>query len=144
MVVAIALGDRDAFAQILVSPEVCVFDLFKHAGDDPTEDELQAAPVLCRIWVMHSAIKSGRWPKVGMMPLRPELTKEVPRFKRNPIGGHLSIYINCIDRPASRLACAGLEPAAVWSAEQVEARLRDHLAGRKHRPLEQLLEGIPR
>ena len=141
MVVGIPLGEKDAFAQVLASPEVCVFDLFKTAGEDPTQDELRRAPVLFRIWVMHSAIKSGCWPAIGMLELRPEFTKELPRFKRDPIDGHYSIYINCIDRPATRLACKGLEPAAVWSPEDVEARLRDHLAGRKNKLLEQMFEG---
>lgn len=144
MIVRIPIdGERDGFAQVLTAPEIAVFRLIKPHGELPATSELENADSLFRIWVMNSAITSGRWPKIAMVQLRPEFKKPVARFKRDPINGRCSIYISGIDRPASPAECLGLEPASVWSAEHVEARLRDHVQGRRHKPLDMLLDGIP-
>jgi hypothetical protein len=58
--------------------------------------------------------------------------KRVPRFKKDPINGKLTIYINEAEFPAEIEECSDLEPAAVWDAEHVEDRLRDHCENQKN------------
>ena len=145
MVVRIPVDERyDGFAQILKAPEIAVLNIFRPRHVSPSNLELETAPSLFRVWVMNRALTSGRWRKVGITSMRREFDEPTSRFKRYPITGKLSLYFNGVDHPAQPIECAGLEPAAVWSAEHIEQRLQDYLRGRPHKPLEQLLEGIPR
>jgi hypothetical protein len=134
--------DLDAYAQVLESPEIAVFKTMRPRGTGMLSSDVETEEVLFRIWVTHSALTRGRWQRIFVAPIRPELTKPVPRFKRDPISGQFSTYMAGADRPASPAECRGLEPASVWSAEHVEARLRDYISGRRHAPLERMLEGI--
>lgn len=144
MVVRIPVdAKQDTFAHVLPKPEVAVLNLFRARGDLPLMSEVEVAEVLFRVWVTNKAITSGRWQRVGIAPMRTEFGLQVPRFKRDPIGGRFSTYINGEDRPATPVECVGLEPASVWAPEQLEARLCDYAAGRPHKPLEYLLEGVP-
>src|SRR5258706_9249993 len=139
MIVRIPVDDTcDAFAQVLSVPEIAVLDLFRPRGELPSDAELMAAMKLFRVWVMKRALTSGRWQKVTTAPLRPAFLEPVSRFKRDPISGEYFLYFNGVDHPAQPRDCIGLEPATVWSAEHIEARLRDHLRGRPFDP-EQVL-----
>lgn len=145
MIVRIPVNEEvETFGQVLRPPEIAVFNLFRRRGADPSPHELKTAPTLFRVWVMNKAITSGGWRRIGMASLRPEFERTVPRYKRDAITGEMSIYIDGVERPASPAECRGLEPAAVWSAEHVEARLRDHVGGRAHEPLEQMWRGPSR
>jgi Immunity protein 26 len=135
---------KDAFAQVLAAPEIAVLDLFKTTGMTPSAEEISSANLLFRIWVMNRALTDGHWERICIVPLRTEFTQRVARFKRDPISGLFSIYVGGVERPAAPCECIGLEPAAVWSAEHVEARLKDHVGKRTHRPLDALREGIPK
>ena len=144
MVVRIPLdAEQDTFAHVLRKPEVAVLNLFRARGDHPLMSEVEVAEVLFRVWVTNKAITSGRWQRVGMAPMRSELGLQVPRFKRDPITGQFSIYINGEERQATPAECVGLEPASVWGSEHLEARLCDYAAGRPHKPMKYLLEGVP-
>ena len=123
------------YGQVLRKPEIAVLDFIRPRGYKPSATELERAPLLFRIWVMNSAITSGRWEKVGQAALRPEFREQVSRFKVDPITGGYSLYFNATDHPAQPNECAGLEPATLWSAEHVEARLRNQLQGRAFDPL---------
>src|SRR5688500_2393573 len=114
MIVRIPVDEEhETFGQVLASPELAVFDFFKRPGADPSLRELETASPLFRVWVMHKAITSGRWPRIGMAPLRPEFQRPVPRVKRDIITQDVSIYLDGIERPATEAECDGLEPAAV-------------------------------
>jgi hypothetical protein len=93
---------------------------------------------------MNDAITSGRWEVVGQIEI-PEKLKSVPKFcKQDQISGALSIYQEIDDlaphyeRPARAGECDGLETAAVWEAEHIEDRLRDHFSGKPNKWVEQL------
>ncbi len=87
---------------------------------------------------MMSAHSRGRWLKVGVAPIRRDLSKAVRRYKQDAISGKLFTMVNGDEVPATRAQCKKLECAAVWSPEHVEDRLRDHFAGRSNVWLESL------
>ncbi len=64
--------------------------------------------------------------------------------KQDIVSGKLYIYQEVpelaplYERPATTGECIGLEAAAVWEAEHVEDRLRDHFAGQLNKWVEQL------
>ena len=101
-------------AQMLKFPEIAFFD------------PLNPEKLLCRLWVHTSAYSKGRWRKIDKKPIPDYLAEEVPRFKKDHISGKISIHINGNDYPASYNDCVNLECAAVWDANHVEDRLRDH------------------
>ena len=94
-------------------------------------------PVLFYVAVMHHAIRTGRWPVAGYVPLDGRLRRP-STFIQDPLDKNsFSIYENGRIRRATRQECIGLERAAVWEPEHVEARLLDHYAGRKNRMVEE-------
>ncbi|MFK8043604.1 hypothetical protein [Congregibacter sp.] len=106
--------------QMLEEPEIAFFD---PANPDQ---------ILFRLWVHNSAYKQGRWQKIGEESVSKELALQVPRFKKDPITGKLSIYVNGNETPAELRECVDLECAAAWEPEHVEARLRDHIENREN------------
>jgi hypothetical protein len=108
-------------------------------------EAISGAPVVFSIWVMNSAVTSGRWPKIGKEPLI-DRERETPMrfFKEDALTGELSVYWSDPrsgedhETPATRSECEGMERAAVWSAEYVEDRLRDHFDGRPNKWVESL------
>lgn len=95
--------------------------------------------VILTIWVMNSAISSGRWMKIGNLRLSDEEESSAPSVLKNGrtdrIAHHLfgSRYHVPTERPATVEECSSLETAAVWSTKHVEDRLRDHFAGRPNK-----------
>ncbi|WLW52620.1 hypothetical protein [Streptomyces sp. YU58] len=82
--------------------------------------------------VHNSAYSSGQWGNV-LYRVVPKMLPEIPVFFRQNIMNAADCEI--VDsgggvRKASPDECISLERSAVWSAEHVEARLRDHFAGR--------------
>jgi len=141
-ILKIPLGDGlYGFGQVLEEPEIAIFDLSGEAV--PPIREIASAPLLCRLWVMRSAISSGRWEKVGMAPIRSEFSVQVPRFKCDPISKRLSLYLNGQESPALPEDCLPYESASVWSAEHVEDRLRDHQKGVENKWLKSLRSALP-
>jgi hypothetical protein len=139
-IVAIPLGDgRFAFGRLLREPLVEFFGVLgSDAQCEPAD--LQPGDVIFTIWVMNSAITSGRWMKVGRLALSDEEQLRLHRFsKKDALTGSLTIYSTDpatnvpTERPATVEECSPLERAAVWSAEHVEDRLRDHFAGRPNK-----------
>jgi len=108
------------YGQMLEHPEIAFFD------------PMNPDKVLFRLWVQQSAYTKGRWQKVGLKPISKELTVQEPRFKKDPISGKLSIYINEKETPADIKDCLNLERAAVWDPEHVEGRLRDHCENKEN------------
>lgn len=99
---------------------------------------------LFTLMVMRSAVTSGRWPVVGKTDI-PNHLQAPPKFaKQDAFTGQTFIYqvipelAPLYERPATREECEGLEIAAVWSAEHVEDRLRDHFAGVPNRWVESM------
>ena len=129
-VARVPLGEGHTYAQMLEPQEWAFFDA--RSADPLPAEEAAARPVLFRLWVMRSAYSTGRWVKVGVEPVRPELARPVGRFMYDMIGKRFDITTDggATRRPATVAECRPLESAAVWSAGHVEDRLRDHYAGR--------------
>lgn len=91
-------------------------------------------PILFTIPVADSAMTKGRWLVDGNVALEPALAVPARFFMQDLMDAEkFRISQGGVIRPASRSDCAGLERSAVWTAEQVEDRLRDHYAGRPNR-----------
>lgn len=133
-VVEIPLAGAFAYGWALQDPLVAFFDLRAPAPLPPAQ--AVQAPVAFKVWVMHSAVTSGRWKVVGRVaPTEDDLVSPW-FFKRDLISKKLARYRGGVTCPASAQECQGLENAAVWSAEHVESRLEDHFAGRPNRFVE--------
>jgi hypothetical protein len=136
-VLKIALGDScHSYAQVSGDPLIIFFE--GAFADDLPLSRVPHLPVLFRIWVHDDAIKKGLWPVVGSQLLTPENAAEPFFYKQDAITGALSLYHSKFEqtgweRPSSATECEGLECAAVWDAEHVEERLRDHYAGRPNK-----------
>ncbi len=144
LVVAIDIGEGlVGYGRVIDPPLIEFFDRIDHADETRSSvDAFESAPILFRIDVMDSAIKSGRWTAIGTMRVEdraPEIF-----FKKDTLTGSLSLYWEVrstgewFEVPASLEECAKLERAAVWSASHVEDRLRDHFHGRPNRWVESL------
>jgi len=144
-IVEIALGQgKKSYARVLNEPLLAFYDALFEASDNPSMKEIIGLPVVFKINVMNSAVTGGRWPIIGRADLTRDL-QNVPMFcKQDIITGDLYIYQEVpelapyYERPATAKECESLEAAAVWDAEHVEDRLRDHFAGLPNKWVEQL------
>ncbi|WP_445367710.1 immunity 26/phosphotriesterase HocA family protein [Methylomonas sp. BW4-1] len=127
-IVKIDMGDGTfCFGRVLEEPLLALYGL--RTDSIPSFSEIESAPVLFKVWVMNSAVTSGRWPVIGNQPLEESLRLPVKFFKQDPISKKIFLYINAQEIPSTKEECEGLERAAVWSPEHIEDRLRDHFAG---------------
>jgi hypothetical protein len=102
-------------------------------------DDLKDKPYLFISPVMHKAVTSGRWPIIGTYPLESRLKKEPEYFNQDSLDPKLiEIYQGGKTRKGTKREAAKLEPCAIWSAEHIEERIRDHYAGRSNRWVESL------
>ena len=91
---------------------------------------LPESEVSFRIWVHKSAFNLGRWPKLGKLPIRPDLLESVDRFSQDALDPtKFSLWNGDRNWSVSREECEGLECAAVWEPEHVEDRIRDQING---------------
>lgn len=103
--------------------------------------DLAKRKILFIIAVYNSAINSGRWIKIGKLPLDDELKNLPLNFIKDALDPeYFKIYNpnTGIIRPAEKMECSGLECAAVWEAEHVEERILDHYAGKPNKWVESL------
>jgi hypothetical protein len=144
-IVEIALGQgKISFARVLHEPLFAFYDEVFDAAEKPSTQDVVNLPIAFKINVMNSAVTSGHWPVIANIGLTPDL-QVVPMFcKQDIVTGKLYIYQEVpelaphYERPATNKECIGLETAAVWDAEHVEDRLRDHFAGQPNKWVEQL------
>lgn len=130
------LNGRKGYARVLKNPLMAFYAIQSERSLSPAE--ILCQPIAFKVWVMNSAISSGRWSVIGQAPLEAELEATPWFFKQDAISKSLSLYQNGIERPATSEECKGLERAAVWSAQHIESRLEDHLEGRANRWLDAL------
>jgi hypothetical protein len=143
-VVRIDLGEnKAALGLVLNEPLIAFFDR-QLPFDEANSVSVAGLPIAFTLMVMNRAVTSGRWVVVGSADI-PDALKVPPKFcKQDLISGEAAIYqvipelAPHYERPASPAECAGLEAAAVWSAEHVEDRLRDHFAGVPNKWVQQL------
>jgi hypothetical protein len=138
-VLQIPLGDgASAFGRVLTNPLIGFYDL--RSETVPPIEQIIAAPILFKLWVMRYTVAKGRWHVLGHVPLSHDLLVEPLFFKKDALTGALTIYRDRTGEevPATLEECEGLECAAVWDPEHLEDRLRDHHAGRPCRWLKAL------
>lgn len=119
------------YTQVLSNSEYAFFD-FKTKDHLADLEVLENAPILFIIAVHKSAIAEGRWPKVGKLPIRNELTVLPMNFIQDSLNPSFFELYNPNTgeiTPATKEECLGLESAAVWEANHVEDRIRDHYNG---------------
>ena len=136
-VLAVPLGeDVFGFCRTLRHPLVEFYDTSGRLPGDLDVEEVVGSEVAFRIWAMDSATGGRRWKKVGHVPLSDEeQSRRHVFFRQDALDKKLSTYWTDPqtgephEEPADADDVRGLEAAAVWSAEHVEDRLRDHFAG---------------
>jgi Immunity protein 26 len=117
-------------------PFIAVYD--RRSQRQLSDDEIVTGRVLFVVAVFDRAYAGGRWPIVGHVPLE-EADIPIPdRFMQDLFQPGECQIIDRFgrSRPARPEECVGLERAAVWEAEHVEERIRDHYAGRPNVHLE--------
>jgi hypothetical protein len=134
-VVKIPLGDgTHVYARTLQDASFAFYDA--RVSEELAVEWVVTRPILFYLAVMDSAVKGGRWPVIGNVPLDGTIVRP-PQFIQDLHNRNsFSIYRDGIITPASREECVGLERASVWEPEFVEERLRDHYAGRPNRIVE--------
>lgn len=86
-------------------------------------------------------ITSGRWKKVGKIPIKDKYNTLPMKFIQDALDStRYSLYNTNTGEitPATRAQCEGLECAAVWEGEHVESRLLDYYLGRPNKWVEDL------
>jgi len=139
-IVRIDLGDgRYTYGQLLADPYVAVYD-FPTTGEATAMAEVVGKPILFIVAVYDRAIGRRGWPIVGQAPPgSPHIA--VPDQFMQDMANPANLRIIDVEgniRPATFEECAGLERCAVWEAEHVAERIRDHDAGRPNAYLESL------
>ncbi|GAA3970749.1 immunity 26/phosphotriesterase HocA family protein [Allohahella marinimesophila] len=136
-IVKIELEDKSyCFGRVLREPLMAFYDL--KTPSIPDVEHILHRPILFKLAVMNSAVTSGRWKVIANSQLEEELTHPVSFFKQDPITKAVCLYVDDKEIAASKEECKNLERAAVWSAEHVEDRLRDHFLGVKNSWVESL------
>jgi hypothetical protein len=128
-----------AYAQDL-GEGVVFFDFFLI---DPISDldQLKKVNKLFIVAIYNYPITSGRWKKVGKIPIGDEYANLPLKFIQDGLNPKLfSLYNpnNGEITDATREECEGLECASVWGADHVEDRLRDYINGVPNVWVEQL------
>lgn len=130
---------RHSYARMLSDHPYLAFYAGVH--EQPVAPEQAVTePVLFVLAVHDRAYQTGRWPRVGAVPLADAGVKIPEYFMQdmfNPAKCRIIDHLGNV-RPARPEDCVGLERAAVWDAEHIEERLRDHHAGRPNPHLEHL------
>lgn len=119
------------------SPYLAVYDA-RRSDDDVDVEQIVRSPVLFVVAVSAAAYRSGRWERVGWVPLLAAAVV-VPEFFLQDIFDPQQCQV--VDhlgraRAATPEECVGLERAAVWAAEHIEERVRDHYQNRPNAHLE--------
>ncbi|MCU0664005.1 MAG: immunity 26/phosphotriesterase HocA family protein [Myxococcota bacterium] len=131
-VIAIPLGDgiRFGYGLVLKEPLVAFFDFCCDSAREITADEVVLKPVAFKIWVMYQPIVDGTWPVIGNVDVPEHLKTQPWFFKTDPISKKTTVLKTGNEEFSPEPGQAEtLERAAVWSAEHVTDRLRDHFDG---------------
>lgn len=137
-VVEIKLPGAWAYAKVIRSPLMAFYAARTEKITDVSA--LHGERFSFRIWVMKYAVGKKGWPVVGTLPVSAEESGEHWFFKKDPISGRLTKYLDSTGAEivATIAECAGLERAAVWDPVHVESRLSDDLAGRPNAWIESM------
>lgn len=121
----IHIKDYFVYAQAVPSGNVAIFDKqFKTRITDISE--LLYLPVLYDICVYSYVFNQGIWPKVGKLPVRPELRLSPLTFIQDPVKKvSFELYNSNTGKiyPCKREDIIGLDRCAVWGENHVEDRI---------------------
>jgi hypothetical protein len=140
-IVKVPIDDKyHTYARILDKAGYAFYDL---RTDEDIKDlrQIVSSPILFIIAVYDDVITRGKWLKVGKLPLEDELKSLPMEFIQDEIEPEKFFLYNADTGeiiPADKKQCIGLERAAVWEAEHVEDRLRDHFSGKSNKWVESL------
>lgn len=124
------------YARALKHPFIAVYDA--RTTEQMAPREIVSRPVLFVVSVYDRAL--NRWKSIGKAPLDPDELPIPDQFIQdilNPADCRI-IDADGVTRNATSQECIGLEAAAVWDAEQLVGRIRDHYTGLKNVFLESL------
>lgn len=127
-IVSIDIGDgRKFYAVALTHPLYAFLDGLIEPGEPA--DVVRSRDILFKLWATDGAVKTGRWPIIGKLDVHTVSAWDgAVFFKQDKISGRITAYERgCgIKTEISIEEANQLECAAVWSAEHIEDRLRDH------------------
>jgi len=142
-IVEIDLGDGYySYARILDYASFAFYDILS-AERVGTIKQITDKPILFTLAVYNDVVSSGHWVKIGTVPLPHSLQTLPTQFIQDALHpGRFELYYPNSGKiqPVPKEACEGLERCAVWDANHVEERLRDHFAGRPCKWLKEDLE----
>ncbi|MBA8882146.1 Imm26 family immunity protein [Phyllobacterium myrsinacearum] len=124
------------YAITLAHPLYGFYDL--GTKDDLTCAEIVSRPIAFKIFVMDNAPKKGNWKKIGWIDPGAEIDNHVVFFRQDLHTGKLTGYDKGKEWPISYEEALKLETAAVWSANHIADRLRDHFAGQPNKWVESM------
>ncbi len=128
------------YGRILEKASYAFYDIFSETEITDIK-VIEKAPVLFIVAVYNDVVNSGRWLKIGTLPLEQDL-KELPnKFIQDDFNPSIVELYNANTgaiTPSNIESCIGLERAAVWEANNVEERLCDHFHGRENKWVEKM------
>ncbi|MBN2423417.1 MAG: immunity 26/phosphotriesterase HocA family protein [Calditrichaceae bacterium] len=140
-IVKIDLGnDEHSYARVLDKACYAFYDI-KAREEIKNLNEIISKPILFIVSAYDDIITRGRWVKIGVVPLEDKLKQLPMQFIKDAINpDEFSIYNPNTGEifPAKKEECISLECAAVWEAEHVEERLKDHFQGKQNRWLDDM------
>ncbi|WP_312404247.1 Imm26 family immunity protein [Rhizobium sp.] len=138
-VFSIDLGDGSIGYSMALTPPLYVFFGCRTPDVVPLLEVLKF-PISFRCCVYDNVVKSGRWKLIGSSFPDPSLD-EIVFFRKDLLSGSIETY-NENGLPSRKISADEarlLEPAAVWTGDQIEDRLKDHFAGKPNQWLEALM-----
>ena len=125
---AIPLDDKYVYARIVRNGFLACYDA--KSPDILPLEKIVALSVLFIVPVNYDEYVTDRWKVIGHRPLEEHLSQPQKFYRKDIITGDIDIYFEGKFFPVTDEDVSKLECAAAWSADNVEARLRKHFAGR--------------
>jgi hypothetical protein len=109
------------------SPYLAVYDA-RRSDDAVDVEQIVGSPVLFVVAVDRDAYRSGRWQRVGWVPPLAAAVAIPEFFRQDSFDPRQCQVVDHLgrERAATPEECVGLERDAVWAAEHIEERVRDH------------------
>ncbi|RQO64361.1 hypothetical protein DBR43_33045 [Pedobacter sp. KBW06] len=119
------------YARVLKMASVAIYDFM--TNDVADVSEIAQREVLFIVAVYDDVITSGRWQKIGKLPLEDKFEQLPVKFIQDALDPNsFELYdpnSGKIEK-TQKNKCIGLERASVWEGEHVEERIVDYYLGR--------------
>jgi hypothetical protein len=129
------LGDGfRSYGIVAAGNDHAFFDL--RSRQTPPLEEILSKKVIFRVPVSKEPFASGKWRRLGNVPLLAEL-REPAAYRNQPVGSNQVFrYQSGRLTPSSVEEVKDLELLAVWLEQHIVDRLNDHFAGKRNRWVE--------